>query len=75
MPQRRADGEGGIRRGIRRRDFVRLAGTAALAPGLARAIDSDLCVRTRTPPSWPGYDDALVIDALAGPIQFNIPQQ
>ncbi|MHC4937328.1 MAG: membrane dipeptidase, partial [Planctomycetota bacterium] len=23
---------------------------------------------------WPGYDRAVVIDALAGPIQFNIPQ-
>jgi len=75
MPRRRADGEAGIRRAMKRRDFVRLAGTAALAPGLTRAIDSDLFVRTRTAPSWPGYDDALVIDALAGPIQFNIPQQ
>jgi membrane dipeptidase len=25
--------------------------------------------------SWAGYDEAIVIDALAGPIQFNIPQQ
>lgn len=25
--------------------------------------------------SWAGYDDAVVVDALAGPIQFNIPQQ
>lgn len=24
---------------------------------------------------WSGYDDAVVVDALAGPIQFNIPQQ
>ena len=25
--------------------------------------------------AWPGYDDALVVDALASPIQFNIPQE
>lgn len=25
--------------------------------------------------SWAGYEEAVVIDALAGPIQFNIPQQ
>lgn len=25
--------------------------------------------------SWAGYDDAVAVDALAGPIQFNIPQQ
>ncbi|MDH3272261.1 MAG: dipeptidase [Gemmatimonadota bacterium] len=25
--------------------------------------------------TWPGYDEAIVVDALAGPIQFNIPQQ
>jgi membrane dipeptidase len=24
---------------------------------------------------WPGYDEATVIDALASPIQFNIPQE
>ncbi len=24
---------------------------------------------------WAGYDEAVVIDALAGPIQFNIPQE
>ena len=67
---------------MQRRDFVRLAGAAALGPvaaslacageagreggGTGRAAD-------RT--TWAGYDDALVIDALAGPIQFNIPQQ
>jgi membrane dipeptidase len=28
-----------------------------------------------TADAWAGYDDAVVIDALAGPIQFNIPQQ
>ncbi|KPJ84072.1 MAG: hypothetical protein AMS19_02060 [Gemmatimonas sp. SG8_23] len=54
-----------------RREFVRVVGAAALAP-LAGAC---------APPSesgdlpWPGYGDATVIDALSGPIQFNIPQQ
>ena len=56
---------------IDRRDFVRVVGAAALAPlaaGCAPASESgDL--------PWPGYGDATVIDALSGPIQFNIPQQ
>lgn len=38
------------------------SGGTSTAPELVRA-------------SWPGYDDAVVVDALAGPIQFNIPQQ
>jgi len=70
-----------MKRPMNRRDFVRGLGAAALAPGLVRmggctdpgdeaatdgaAASTDL---------WPGYSSALVIDALAGPIQFNIPQ-
>lgn len=62
--------------GVGRRDFVRLAGAAAVAPGalvdvvgsrMARP-DPDVSIR------WPGYRDALVVDGLASPIQFNIPQ-
>jgi len=62
---------------LNRRDFVRLAGSAALVPwytacsregaggsGAGQMVDA-----------WTGYDDAVVIDALAGPIQFNIPQE
>jgi membrane dipeptidase len=60
---------------MQRRDFVRLAGTAAFTPGLAKVIDWDALGGVRYAPLWPGYEDALVIDALAGPIQFNIPQQ
>jgi len=45
-----------------RRTFVKLAGAAAVAP---RALPWR---------RWPGYDDAVVIDALGSPIQFNIPQ-
>lgn len=26
-------------------------------------------------PIWPGYDEAVVVDALASPLQFNIPQE
>jgi membrane dipeptidase len=74
-----------------RRDFVRMAGAAALSP-LASTLG---CGGDSSPPgseaaagagapagdttamgmSWAGYDDTIVIDALAGPIQFNIPQQ
>lgn len=49
---------------VDRRTFVRLAGAAALAP---RALAGAWA-------RWPGYRDALVVDALASPIQFNIPQ-
>ena len=60
---------------MERRDFVRLAGTAALTPGLATTIDWDRFGGVRHSPLWPGYGDAIVVDALAGPIQFNIPQE
>ncbi|GMV07673.1 MAG: hypothetical protein AMXMBFR53_39480 [Gemmatimonadota bacterium] len=57
---------------VDRRTFVRLAGAAALAPGGLEA----LAWPTSVPGArrWPGYGDALVVDALASPIQFNIPQ-
>ena len=60
---------------MQRRDFVRLAGTAALTPGLTGAIDWKRFGGVRYAPLWPGYADAIVIDGLAGPIQFNIPQE
>jgi membrane dipeptidase len=51
---------------VDRRTFVKLAGAAALAPG---------SLLPQAPPRrWPGYRNARVVDALAGPIQFNIPQ-
>lgn len=68
---------------MERRSFVRLLGAAALAPPLggARGAPRSLAgdpgpSRATAPyaPRWPGYDDALVVDALSGPIQFNIPQ-
>jgi len=55
---------------MQRRDFVRLAGAAALGP-----VAASLACAGRRPGTWARYDDAVVIDALASPIQFNIPQQ
>ena len=60
---------------MRRRDFLRMAGTVMLAPDLERLLAS-APIDARLPlPAWPGYDRAVVIDALASPIQFNIPQE
>ena len=53
---------------MKRRTLLRLtAAVASAGPALLAA--------GRQPVEWAGYDDALVIDALGGPIQFNIPQQ
>lgn len=55
---------------MERRAFLRLAGAAALGPTMlacGRRIDEAS--------GWTGYDGAMIIDALAGPIQFNIPQE
>ncbi len=60
---------------MERRDFVRLAGATALTPGAPRAIDWERLAFAHHTRAWPGYSDALVVDALAGPIQFNIPQR
>jgi len=62
---------------VDRRTFVRLAGAAALAPLAVRPSSLEPGARSVpsiTPRRWPGYRDALVVDALASPIQFNIPQ-
>ena len=53
---------------MKRRTFLRLAGAATVGSLLPRGA---LSARNRP---WPGYDDALVVDGLAGPLQFNIPQ-
>lgn len=50
-----------------RRDFLKMAGAAALVPGAV----ADIVGGWRR---WPGYGAALVVDGLASPIQFNIPQ-
>ncbi|MEQ8329182.1 MAG: membrane dipeptidase [Longimicrobiales bacterium] len=54
-----------------RRGFVRSAAGAAAASWLPlEPLRAHASTRR-----WPGYDDAMVIDALAGPLQFNIPQE
>ncbi len=53
-----------------RRDFLRVAACAAVAPALPAAIP-----RTRRiPGAWPGYDQAMVIDFLGSPGYFNYPR-
>lgn len=71
---------------LTRRQFLSLAATAALIPGVLapRAASGAMGGAPRgvgasdhpaTPfPDWPGYDETTVIDALASPLQFNIPQ-
>lgn len=59
-------------RQVDRRTFVQLAGAAVIAPtGLTLALPGSRPDRSAR---WPGYAEALVVDALAGPLQFNIPQ-
>lgn len=53
---------------ITRRDFGRIAGTAAAA-----AFLPDLAPFRREPAAWPGYDGAFVLDFLASPGPFNTP--
>jgi len=75
---------------MKRRDFLRFAAGAGVSHGLAGrlAVSGALAGDVPTGASaasalrdaaarapWPGYDDAFVIDALASPIQFNIPQE
>jgi membrane dipeptidase len=71
-----------------RREFTgRIAGAAAAAAMLrpARAGAVPLLAAPGSPlphrqpggaaaPAWDGYGRAMVVDALAGPLQFNIPQ-
>ena len=58
---------------MHRREFLISTGAAALAAAG--------CVHPTTPASatgvegWRGYGKGIVIDALGGPIQFNIPQE
>ena len=75
---------------MKRRDFLRLAAAAGasssladrFAPSVARTVDGPsragsarrlVDAAPRAP--WPDYDRAFVIDALASPIQFNVPQE
>ena len=59
---------------VDRRTFVKLAGVAAVAPrSLSAAIPAHRPAG-RGSALWPGYGDALVIDCLASPGAFNIPE-
>jgi membrane dipeptidase len=72
---------------VSRRDFVRYAAAAGVAPAAldrlwpatASAAESEgIAPGFRpvdgSPPPWPGYDDAMVIDFLGSPGYFNYPE-
>ncbi|MEX2465588.1 MAG: membrane dipeptidase [Gemmatimonadota bacterium] len=59
---------------LSRRSFLSLAGAAVLGPLASPASLRGAPGRSRGASGWPGYDEAIVIDALASPLQFNIPQ-
>ena len=59
---------------MKRREFVRLASVGVIAPEMLRAVEEGRPSGERAPLAWPGYEQAFVVDALAGPMQFNIPQ-
>lgn len=59
---------------MKRREFVRLASAGVIAPEILRAVECGSAIDERARLPWPGYEQAFVIDALAGPMQFNIPQ-
>jgi membrane dipeptidase len=61
-----------------RRSFAawaaRIAAGAALVPGRLAGDARRGPTVPAAPPPWDGYADAMVVDALAGPLQFNVPQ-
>lgn len=59
---------------LKRRTFLRMACAAAASPLLARRVLAATSSAARVR-AWPAYEDVFVVDALASPIQFNIPQQ
>ncbi len=62
------------RSSITRREFTRLAASAPLAgSSLARLRNPAGAGGTQPVTRWSGYDGALVIDALASPGPFNVP--
>lgn len=59
---------------MHRRDFAKLAGTAALAPRavfLGRGAREPATLDASV--TWPGYERAVAIDCLASPGPFNTP--
>ena len=59
---------------MKRREFVRLASVGVIAPEMLRAVEEGRPSGERARLAWPSYEQAFVVDALAGPMQFNIPQ-
>lgn len=72
---------------VSRRDFVRHAAAAGVAPAALQALwpeavaplepptpDPPRRSVSDRPPLWPGYDDAIVIDFLGSPGYFNYPE-
>ncbi len=63
-------------RDMTRREFTRLA--AAVPLGGSALIRQSLWPRPRTAPAtlrWDGYEEAIVVDALASPGPFNVPER
>jgi membrane dipeptidase len=61
---------------MKRRDFLRLAAGASVSHGFAGPLAASGARPGDVPTgASAGYEDAFVIDALASPIQFNIPQE
>ncbi len=63
---------------LSRRDFGRLVAAAMATSALPPVLRSGATPIPHFPspvssPSWPGYDDAIVIDMLATPGPFNVP--
>lgn len=63
---------------LSRRDFSRVAVAAVATGALPRALIGGASPASRLPAPvspwrWPGYDDAIVIDMLATPGPFNVP--
>lgn len=65
---------------MQRRDFVRLAATAALVPGLTPNVLWEGLPTARLLPDtggllrWPRFDAAIVIDCLSSPGEFNVQE-
>jgi membrane dipeptidase len=58
---------------ISRREFAALAAAGAAAALAPRALRASLADALRLRPRFPGYERAMVIDCLATPGPFNVP--
>lgn len=57
-----------------RRDFLRHAAAAGVAPSLLHTLGTEGRAERTRPAAWPGYADAVVIDFLGSPGYFNYPE-